>query len=191
MAEIVETIIGGLGALLIGSGRMIGGIRPNIVLEEVGRDTTFITNHPVEKGAAISDHAFMMPVEVEIRCAWSDSSGGYQGYSRQMYEALQGLQIAREPFTVVTGKRMYSNMLIAGLEITTNATAEFALLARIFCREVIIVSTQTVSAGTASGSGSPGTQANPGRTSSSSSGGTVQPKEAGAIPVSSGGMAVA
>lgn len=182
MADIVETIVGTVGSILIGSRRSIGGIVPNIVVEEVSRDTTFITNHPVERGAAISDHAFMMPAEVEIRCAWSDSTGGFQGYSKLIYAALQRLQIARQPFTVLTGKRWYSNMLIAGLEVTTNNTAEYALLVRVFCREVIIVSTQTVSAGTASGTGSPGTQSQPQRTSSTGNAGNVQVRETGAVP---------
>ena len=170
MTDIVEAVLGTIGNILISSGRSIGGIEPDVTVEEVGRDTTFITNHPVETGAAISDHAFMMPVEVEMRVGWSDSSGGYQGYSTAVYEALQALQQAREPFTAVTGKRVYQNMLIAGLEVSTNAASEYALLARVMLREVIIVSTSSVAA-----SGAAATQADPARTSVTTTAGTKQP----------------
>lgn len=167
MVDIVEAVTGTVSQILVGSSRSIGGIRPEVVIEETGRDSLFITNHPVERGAAISDHAFKMPVECELRCGWSDS-GNYQGYSKAIYAALQALQNARSPFTAVTGKRTYKNMLICGLEVTTSAGSEYALFVRVLLREVIIVSTSTVSAGNA------GTQANPARTSGVTNGGTRQ-----------------
>ena len=177
MVDIVEAVVGTVSQILIGSGRSIGGIVPQIVLEEVARDSLFITNHPVEKGAAISDHAFMMPVEVEMRCAWSDS-GNYQGYSRAINAALKAKQASRQPFTAVTGKRTYRNMLIQGLEVTTAAGSEYALFVRVLLREVIIVSTSTTSA-----AGGASSQADPARTSSSTQTGTKQSMETGyAVP---------
>lgn len=155
MSDIVEVIVGTVANILISSGRSIGGIRPDVTIEEVSRDTTFITNHPVERGAAISDHAFMMPFEVEMRVAWSDSRAGFQGYSRAVYSALQALQQRREPFFVVTGKRLYRNMLIAALEVSTNQASEYSLLVRVGLREVIIVGTQTTSLGDPSKQASP------------------------------------
>ena len=44
-----------------------------VTIEELHRDDMEITSHPVELGAPISDHAFMRPAEVVIRCAWSNS----------------------------------------------------------------------------------------------------------------------
>ncbi|MFG1399828.1 phage baseplate protein [Roseixanthobacter pseudopolyaromaticivorans] len=181
MVDIVEAVIGTVSSLLLTSGRSIGGIVPDVVAEEIGRDTTFVTNHPVERGAAISDHAFMMPVEVEMRCAWSDSTAGFQGYSELVYGALQSLQAAREPFTVLTGKRLYTNMLIVGLEVTTAAATEYALFVRVLLREVIIVSTQSVSVG-----GGAGTQASPPRTTSTTNAGSKQTIEVGSIPTAPG-----
>ncbi|MFG1302182.1 hypothetical protein V5F49_20555 [Xanthobacter sp. V3C-3] len=169
MVDIVEAVTGTVSQILVGSGRSIGGIRPQVVVEETARDSLFITNHPVEKGAAISDHAFKLPAECEMRCAWSDS-GNYQGYSRAIYSALQSLQSKRQPFTVTTGKRTYRNMLIAGIEITTSAATEYALFVRVLLREVIIVSTSTVSTGS-----SAGTRADPARTGGTTDGGQRQP----------------
>ncbi|MFG1260025.1 hypothetical protein V5F79_22115 [Xanthobacter flavus] len=174
MTDIVEAVVGTVGQILVGSRRSIGGIVPKVVVEEISRDSLFITAHPVEKGAAISDHAFKMPVEVEMRCAWSDS-GAYQGYSRAINAALVALQAKRQPFSVVTGKRSYSNMLIAGLEVSTSAATEYALFVRVLLREVIIVSTSTVAASGA------GTQANAART-----GGTTDNGQKQAVATASG-----
>lgn len=42
-------------------------------LEEMHRDDLEITEHPVEMGAPVADHAFKRPAEVIIRCAWSNA----------------------------------------------------------------------------------------------------------------------
>lgn len=133
-------------ALISFSTRAIAFLVPNAVIEETSRDQLVITSHPVESGAAISDHAFKMPAQVEMRCAWSDSSGGYAGYSKQMYLALQVLQDIRVPFTVFTGKRAYTNMLVSSIEVTTNEQTEYSLFATIGLQEVIIANTTTTSA---------------------------------------------
>lgn len=128
-------------ALFFRSPRMIGTIVPDVVIQEDHRDELVITDHPVETGATISDHAFKRPVEVEMHCAWSDSTGGYEGYSIAVYEMLRALQQQREPFSVSTGKRQYSNMLINGLSVTTDGASEKILSCTVALREVIIVST--------------------------------------------------
>lgn len=46
---------------------------PDATIEEVHTDDLEITEHPVEQGAAISDHAFKRPAEVVITAGWSDS----------------------------------------------------------------------------------------------------------------------
>lgn len=179
MTNIVEAVLDTIGSILVSSGRSIGGIEPDVTVEETGRDTTFITNHPVERGATISDHAFMMPAEVEMRVGWSDSTGGFQGYSQAVYEALLSLQAARQPFEVATGKRLYQNMLISALEVTTTQESAYALMARIALREVIIVDTQTVSAG-----GAAAKQADPARTSGVTSSGAKQLIKTNVVPPS-------
>lgn len=44
-----------------------------VTVEEVHQDEMEITEHPVEQGAAISDHAFVRPSEVVITAGWSNS----------------------------------------------------------------------------------------------------------------------
>lgn len=48
-------------------------LQPQITIEELHHDEIVITDHPVEKGARISDHFYKQPAEVVIRCAWSNS----------------------------------------------------------------------------------------------------------------------
>jgi len=137
------SLIDDLYALISAPFRAIGTIVPDVVVEENHRDQLVITDHPVERGAAISDHAFKLPVEVEIRCGFSNSTVGAEGYVQEVYQEFLDLQAARQPFDVFTGKRQYSNMLIRSLEVTTDERSEHALYLVAGLREVLIVDTAT------------------------------------------------
>lgn len=43
------------------------------VVEEEHRDELEVTDHPLQKGASITDHAFKRPAEVTLKMFWSDS----------------------------------------------------------------------------------------------------------------------
>jgi hypothetical protein len=119
-----------------------GIIIPDCIIEEVSRDTLEITDHPVELGAQISDHAFNKPREVTLRWSWSNT-GRYDTFMQDQYNILAALQATREPFFIYTGKTRYQNMLIQSLGIVTDSSSEYVLNAVMICREVIIVSTST------------------------------------------------
>jgi hypothetical protein len=138
----MSSLVDGNYALITSNQRDIGGVIPNVVVEEVGTDILRITDHPVEIGATVSDHAFKMPCEVTMRCGWSDASGGFEGYSAAVYATLLQLQSARQPFTLSTGKRLYQNMLIGMIHQETTTETEHALFATVALREVILTSTQ-------------------------------------------------
>ncbi|HFF1824131.1 TPA: phage baseplate protein [Raoultella ornithinolytica] len=135
--------------------RRIGLIVPSVVISEKHNDTLEITEHPVEVGAAISDHAYRRPSEVVMQVGFAGggslldfldttSFGLSVGLSpKETYQELLDLQNSRVPFDVVTGKRIYSNMLIRALEVTTDRTSENVLSAVLTLREVIITSTTT------------------------------------------------
>ncbi|WP_416232225.1 phage baseplate protein, partial [Klebsiella pneumoniae] len=57
---------------------------------------------------------------------------------KETYQELLNLQSSRVPLDVVTGKRIYTNMLIRALEVTTDRTSENILSAVLTLREVII-----------------------------------------------------
>lgn len=133
--------------------RRIGLIVPSVVISEKHDDSLEITEHPVEVGAAISDHAYRRPSEVVMQVGFAGggslldlldttSFGLSAGLSpREVYQNLLDLQNSRVPFDVVTGKRLYSNMLIRAIEVTTERSTENVLSAVLTLREVIITST--------------------------------------------------
>ena len=149
-----------IGSILYSAQRSIAGVIPDCAVREQHSDELEITQHPVETGSAITDHAFKRPSTLVLEYGWSNSSlltalagavvsGELPAFSfgaqqvRQIYEQLLALQNSRVPFSVVTGKRLYTNMLMEGLSTTTDAATENALLVTATCREIIIVSTQT------------------------------------------------
>lgn len=119
-------------------------LRAQVVVEESGSDELQITDHPVQQGAVISDHAVRRPAEVRIRMGWSAAylveSGG-EGDVKGIYDRVLKLQASRKPFTIYTGKRIYENMLVASIQVTTNARMEYTFLADIAFREVLLVGT--------------------------------------------------
>ncbi|MEZ2403524.1 phage baseplate protein [Raoultella planticola] len=144
-----------LSTLFQQQSRKIGLIVPSVVISEKHNDTLEITEHPVEVGAAISDHAYRRPSEVVMQVGFAGggslldfldttSIGLSAGLSpKETYQELLDLQSSRVPFDVVTGKRIYTNMLIRALEVTTDRTSENVLSAVLTLREVIITSTTT------------------------------------------------
>lgn len=145
-----------LSTLFQQQSRRIGLIIPSVVISEKHSDTLEITEHPVETGAPVSDHAYKRPSEVVMEVGFSgggslldfidtSSLGLTLGLStRETYQQILDLQASRIPFDVVTGKRLYSNMLIRAIEVTTDRTSENVLMAVLTLREVIITQTQQI-----------------------------------------------
>lgn len=151
--------------------RTIGSLTIDVVIEEDHVDDLTITDHPVEQGATISDHAYQMPAQLTMRAGWSNSSdqaGGDNTYIETIYQQLRQLQYSRELLTVVTGKRTYQNMLIRSLSTTTDNETPSALVVNIMMREVIVADTQIVTSTPSS------SQKNPSSTSAISQEGTKQ-----------------
>lgn len=126
------------------SRRSIGGFIANVTMEEQHTDKLTITRHPVEVGAAITDHAFKEPPSVVIRVGWSNSTfeaGGDPNYVADMYARLLRLQASRELLEVVTGKRAYEQMLVETLAVTTDDATEYALLVTATLQQIIVVET--------------------------------------------------
>jgi hypothetical protein len=139
---------------LIRPQRSLGGIVFDVVIEEIHEDSLAITEHPVERGAPISDHAYLKPRTVTIRGGAGDAgssldlSGASASGERRsiaLYEQLLKLQAEREPIEIVTGKRSYKDMLVETVATTTEAGAVDTLMVTADCREVIIVETRTTS----------------------------------------------
>lgn len=143
--------IDGTYALITHSQRMISNLIPNVVIDEAATDTLRITDHPVETGAPISDHAFQLPAEINMRCGFSDSTGGHEGYSADIYSQLRTLQYLREPFGVFTPFRYYPNMLIAFLHKVADETNTHGMYIMVGMRQVILTTTTFIPAPAALG----------------------------------------
>lgn len=163
--------------------RMIGDIVMDVTIEETGTDDLTITQHPIETGAAITDHAYKNAVKLSIRAAASNSSeaaGGDDNYVSDLYHQLFELQASRVPFAIITGKRPYENMLFASLGVTTEEGTEAALMISASFQEAIIVSTQTTTFAP------PANQAAPAKTGAPNAQGVVAPAAA-TPPAAAGG----
>jgi hypothetical protein len=161
----------GLDSILIRPRRMFGPFVAQVTFEEVHDDELEITEHPVEQGAAITDHAYKKPARLRIRCAWSNSpsspglisgvvgglvagqqaavqsflGGNSVSAVRDVYSKLLKLQADRVPFRATTGKRVYENMLVKSLSVTTDPATENSLVVVATFQQIIRVSTSTIS----------------------------------------------
>lgn len=145
--------------------RQIGGIIPDCAIEEDGIDELEITKHPVEVGAAITDHIFKNPANLILRWSWSNSGIGADGtetYVQEIYSLLLQMQVSGEFLTVFTGKRAYVNILIHSIAQHTDSESEYALQLIIDCEQVIVV--ETVAAPAPMQNGQQGNQAAPQQT---------------------------
>lgn len=159
-----------LSTLVVRPKRQIGGFTAHVTIREEHVDELEITTHPVQQGASIADHAFMLPARLIVECAWSDSpqnagllnglvagqtaavtaikslaSGNSASTVRDVYAKLLQLQRKREPFSVTTGKRKYDTMLVKSLAVKTDQKTENILSVTVTLQEIIIVSTRAVS----------------------------------------------
>ena len=123
-------------------------------VEERHRDQVEMPSHPIQRGAAITDHMYKLPAEVTITYGWSNSKSSTSSASdasdsvegiNQIYARLQALQTSRSLFSVYTGKRVYSNMACADLVTVTDEKTENCLIVQMTAKEVILADVVTLS----------------------------------------------
>lgn len=157
-----------LSVLLHQRSRKIGIFIPDVVITEKHSDVLEITEHPVERptsaaagssadGAGfVADHAYRRASELVMEVGFSGGGSLFDmvntsgiGISagtspKEMYSQLLELQRSKKPFDVVTGKRLYNNMLIRVLDVTTEKNTENVLMVTLTLREVITTQTQSI-----------------------------------------------
>lgn len=126
--------------------RRIGNIIAEVTVKEDHLDQVRTTDHPVEQGAMITDHAIKLPPEVTIIAGWSPglSTIFNTTYLKDVYDKLLTLQNSRVPFSIVTGRRNYFDMLMTSLATTTDEKTNNILMVTARCRHIILVNTQVV-----------------------------------------------
>ncbi|HCU24079.1 MAG TPA: hypothetical protein DF383_03600 [Deltaproteobacteria bacterium] len=144
----------------------IGGITIDASIEEDHTLTCDITENPVESGANITDHVHLKPAELNIQGVISDTPldfnlfnlplvgtvtsliarfQGQKNLSRSIegYNKLVELRKNREPFEVVTGLKVYKNMILTELKVQRNASNGKALHFEAQIKEIRIVNAAT------------------------------------------------
>lgn len=183
------TVAGQLEDVLLRQGRSIAGIVPQVVVEEKHRDELVITNHPVQNGANITDHAYKQPAMVSLRYGWSSSGALFSldlgaPSVDDVYRMLLDLQDGRQPFDVVTGKRNYSNMLIRSIDLVTDKTTEKSIIVDVLLQQIIIVETQAATLK------SPTVMTMPEKTAPVTNAGVKQPVKSVLYQLSQGGQSI-
>lgn len=234
MSAVLSELVG-IGSSILGNvlkpvpQGMIGSIAVQATFEETGTDTVTVTDHPVEAGAQISDHAYYRPAELTMHCGWSNSassgssvnslgdavsnlfsggglsqfaglsgltglfggsappptSGGgmsVSDYVSGIYTQLLHLQQSLQPFTVTTSIRQYANMMFASLALNRDQKTSQALMVTATFRQVILVSTTTVTQAPLANQANPASNADTVNTGDQSVTPNASPAPGGAAP---------
>lgn len=115
--------------------RDIGGIPIDVIVSEDLSSEMEIPEHPVEKGAKVSDHAWRKPETINLEAVNEDQA-------QAGYDALRAVQDAAEPFDFVSGWTLHQNMLIQSLNPSRDACTGKVFQFSATLKEVIIVETQ-------------------------------------------------
>jgi hypothetical protein len=113
-----------------------------------------ITSHPVQWGAAITDHSYQEPASVSLQIGMSDVMDSFdsnqyasQSLSKSVnaYRMFITLQKTGVPVTLNTKLQRYTNMVIANINTSDDARTIYSLKATITFKEILIGETSKVS----------------------------------------------
>lgn len=134
----------------------IGGLFFDAVIREEHTTKIKMTEHPVQTGANIVDHAYMEPATLTMEVAMSDCMATMvrgkftEGSTKSVsaYQALLSLQQARLPYQVHTRLNLYKNMLIEEITAPDDYKTLHGMRCTIRLKELFVVevSETTVSA---------------------------------------------
>jgi hypothetical protein len=101
----------------------VGGIFLDATLNENHQYNSRVTNYPVEDGRIISDHVINEPETVQITGIVTDTPISLlTSFNRSVdaFNRLVRLHTNRELVTVVTGIKVYTNMVMTSLQVPKN-----------------------------------------------------------------------
>lgn len=111
------------------------------------------TRHPVQTGASISDHAFIVPARLVLDIGMSDAMDAYykpstwQGSpskSISAYMTMLALQFSRIPFSITTRLRTYTNMVVEALDPHDSSKTIQGLRMRVEFGQIFIANISTI-----------------------------------------------
>ena len=111
-----------------------------------------VTDHPVQSGAAVADHAYVEPETVTLEIGVSDAmtnaaviAGASESRSVSAFQKLREIALARRPVSLITRLGTYSNMLVSSVSAEESADTMAALRAEITLKALNLVQTAEVS----------------------------------------------
>lgn len=116
------------------------------VIREEHTTTLRKTEHPIQTGANTTDHAYMLPAQLTLEIGMSDAMdalvngqyrGSYETKSVAAYQTLVALQESRQPLTVLTRLKRYTNMLIEQIHAPDDARTYYGLRATVILSQLI------------------------------------------------------
>lgn len=108
-----------------------------------------LTHHPVQSGASISDHAYIMPARLTLDVAMSDALDSYEqpdtwsgstSKSISAYQTMLAIQQSRIPLSLTTKLRNYSNMVARSVNPRDTAKTFAGLRMSVVFEQIIIAS---------------------------------------------------
>lgn len=146
-----EAVLVGLATLLFQANPVkIGSITLDACTAEEHSSEVELTDHPVEKGADISDHRRPKPKTLKLTGIVSNTPLEYLSLNNKRaenaWDALNELQAGEELITVVTTLQNYDDMVITRISVPRDAARGNVIEVTIELRELIQVASETVAA---------------------------------------------
>lgn len=112
---------------------------------------TVVTLNPVQTGANISDHAFIVPARLIVEIGMSDAMQSFtatqwaDGPSRSVnaYRTLVAIQAALQPVQLSTRLNDYNTMMIADIRAEDDASTAYGLKAIVTFQEIVTASVES------------------------------------------------
>ena len=127
----------------------LGGLYFDAWLRLSHNSALTITQHPVETGAAISDHSYANPRRFSFEIGMTDViasptlEGGSNSRSINAYNALVKLQQERTPLTLVSKYGSFSNILIESIDVQDDYRTQTSMRATVTLQQIIMASGET------------------------------------------------
>jgi hypothetical protein len=135
--------------------KSIGGISIDAFVEETHDESASVTSYPIEDGTSINDHVIQNPEKLTISGVISANTvylADILEYTPfhvvDVYWNLVEMKEEGLPITVVTGLRVYSDMVIESISIPRNSESGKSLYFSMSLVQVRIVTSQTVTINT-------------------------------------------
>lgn len=131
---------------------IVAGFEIDAVPDEQHEYSAEVTEHPVERGADVTDHVRLKTPRVTLRGIVSDTPiGGIAARrlpgstpSRDAYAHLLGVFNARQPVTVITELATYTNMSLQNLRVPRDPETGAALgFEAVFVQIEIVTNSRT------------------------------------------------